>query len=120
MPDTAPSYRQRLVVHVVWHPDSAVGRALAGKLYGHLSRDDQNPVARGVGVPVYYRTATAPAKLPPPIRLDDADHTAVVVLIDSNMTVAADDGWSDYVADLVRQIGPDGPHRLLLVALSDG
>ncbi|HEX3147424.1 MAG TPA: TIR domain-containing protein [Gemmataceae bacterium] len=118
MPDINPTYRPHLVVYVVWHPKSELGPILAKKIFSHLSRDDQNPVARGIGIPVYYRTATAPDKLPKAIDLNDASYTAVIVLIDSSMNVNADDGWGDYVVDLAKKVGAEPRHQLLPVALS--
>ena len=54
-------YRQRLVVYVVWHRDFDRGTELARFFYDHLMRDSQQPIARGLGIPVYFRSSPASA-----------------------------------------------------------
>jgi hypothetical protein len=116
------SYQQRLVVYVVWHPGFTPGADLARRLYDNLMRDSQQPIARGLGIPVYFRSAAAAAGAARPrdIPLGKAHHTAVVVLVDDTMVIDREDGWSDYVSGLVRQIArEEKKHRLLPVMLSD-
>jgi hypothetical protein len=104
---------------VVWHPSFAGGQKLAQFLYDQLTRDSQQPVSRGIGIQVYFRTATPGADLPEPIPLDQASHTAVVVLVDDEMVAARPIGWDRYVADLWQQTHVvASPHRLLPVMLT--
>ena len=119
-PFQAGSYRQRLVVYVVWHPDFAPGAELARRLYDQLTRDSQQPIARGLGIPVYFRSAPAGSgsEAPSPITLEEAHHTAVVVLVDDAMVLSGDLGWSDYLTDIHRQIGASGGHLMLPVMFS--
>jgi hypothetical protein len=51
-------YRPRLLVHVVWHPKFA--------------REPEQPNARGLGIPVFFRSESAEGKTPPPIAMDEA------------------------------------------------
>ena len=48
-------YRQQLVVYVVYHPEFALGAKLALRFYDHLTRDSSQRIARGIGIPVYFR-----------------------------------------------------------------
>ena len=59
-------YQQRLIVYVVWHPNFKEGPVIAGGLYDLLTRDSQKPIARGLGIPVYFRSTPErpPAKTP--------------------------------------------------------
>lgn len=132
MPAPSQEYLPHLVVYVVWHPRYPSGLDLARALHTDLAGDPDDPVSEGVGVPVYYRTGTPGAPRPAPIDLDGARHTAVVVLVDSEMVVARDkdwakgagvDGpsknWGEYVVDLwQRADASEGRHRILPVALT--
>jgi hypothetical protein len=123
-------YKQRLVVHVLWHPglqetrDAPGGKEYAEHLYSLLTRDIDDSLARGIGIPVYFRTSVDDKGSPPPeIELDDAHHTVVVVLVDAGMVLA--DGWGQYVVDLGARIKAsnqrhgDRRHRLLVVMFSE-
>jgi SLOG cluster2/TIR domain len=127
-PSAAPStssdirnYRQRLVVYIVWHRDFAHGAEIARLFYDHLMRDSRQPLARGLGIPVYFRSHpdSADSTLPREIRLDEAAHTAAVVLVDDTMVLGKDDGWAAYVGDLHKHAAAEPRrHRVLPVMLS--
>ena len=115
-------YQQRLIVYVVWHPNFKEGPVIADGLYDLLTRDSQKPIARGLGIPVYFRsTPERPtAHTPRAIELDEAHHSAVVVLVDDVMVADYDDGWQAYVNQLAEQAAADpARHRVLPVKLSD-
>jgi SLOG cluster2/TIR domain len=112
-------YQPRLLIYVVWHPAFERGQKLAESIYAHFSRDPERTNARGLGIPVFFRSAAAAqGKAPPPIAVDAAQHTAIVVLVDPQMVIA--EGWDAYVAELWKQAGaaPDR-HRLFPVAFDD-
>lgn len=116
----APSdYQPRLMIYVVWHPAFARGQELAESLYAHFSRDPGRTNARGLGIPVFFRSeADSKGKAPPPIAVDAARHTAIIVLVDAEMVVA--EGWDHYVEELWKQAGaaPER-HRLFPVAFDN-
>ena len=118
----ARDYRQRLVVYVAWHPDFAPGAELARRLYDHLTRDSQQPIARGLGIPVYFRSAPAApgSEAPAPIPLDEAHNTAVVVFVDDTMVLSGDQGWSDYLAELHGRIASAEGGQLMLPVMFSG
>jgi hypothetical protein len=112
-------YRQRLAVYVVWHPLFDRGESIATFLYDQLTRDSQQPLTRGIGIPVYFRTASADGELPKSIPLEEAHHTAVILLIDVAMANARQEQWGDYIANLWQQTSaPQSGHLLLPVAVS--
>src|SRR3954469_4246432 len=121
-PARAGAYRQRLVVYVAWHPDFEQGAELARRFYDHLTRDSQQPIARGQGIPVYFRSAAEKegSEAPRPIALEKDHHTAVIALIDGTMVLRRDLGWGPYLAELNRAIDREpSRHRLLPVKLDD-
>ena len=107
-PSTTRTYRQRLVVYVVWHPEFAAGAELARRFYDHLTRDSQQPIARGLGIPVYFRSApvAAGSQAPRPILLDEAHHTAAIVLVDDAMVLNRDAGGRTTSGSCTRGSGP--------------
>ena len=111
------TYRPEMVVYVVWHPDFVQGREFAAYLSDRLTRDANEPLARGLGIPIYLRTATASDSLPELVPFDQAEHTIVVLLVDDEMALARDDGWEQYAESLV-QGARTGEHRLIPVNLS--
>ena len=117
----APSrnYLPTLAVYVVWHPKNIRGPELARSLLDLLTSDSKDPLARGIGIPVYYRTGTPNAPEPRPIDVGQAAHTAVIVLIDDEMVRDRDNGWSAYVDRIWRDTNRnESEHRMLPVALS--
>ena len=90
-------YRPRLVIYVVWHPGFERGRELAERIYAHFSRDPERPNARGIGIPVFFRSATtADDQAPPPISIESARHTTVIALVDVEM-ITGSPAWKSYV-----------------------
>jgi len=88
-------HKPALIVYLVFHPQSDLGRTIALRVHAALNID---PVLPGLRIP----TAFCPEsdKLTPPARLvlDDAERSFVVVLADSDIN--GDDDWCEFVADL--------------------
>jgi len=112
------SYRPCLVVYVAWHPENTEGKDFAEHIYSRVSRDIGNPISRGIGIPVFFRSVPLPQKgMPPEIPLDEAQHSAVVVLVDNK--VVSSDPWNDYIEDLWKVTGKAGsPHRVYPVSMT--
>src|SRR5678816_4217403 len=97
-------YLAALAVYVVWHPEFKRGEEVANRMYLHLAQDGSLPgIRRGVGVPVFFRSALADVAgaEPAPIDLTQAEHSVVVPLVDRKMFEAADQGWEHYFATLL-------------------
>ncbi len=119
-PATSLRYRPTLAVYVVWLPRSQAGRQLAHALYRHLARDLANPLERAIDLPVLFRSApyAAGSEAPRPIDLELARRSVVVLLVDTEMVLARNHGWSDYAAEILRRCDPrDSPHRTLPILL---
>jgi len=113
------TYKPRLIVYIVWHPEYKDGQRYAEFLYSLLTRNVKHPVKRGLGIPVFFRNVVSrDTGRPLEIKLDDAQQSAVVVLVDDAL-VASEDGWNTYLQDLWRQT-KDGayPHRLYPISMS--
>ncbi len=108
-----------LIVYIVWHPDYTEGQDYANFLYSRLTRDVNQPVLRGLGIPVYFRNMVSrntgkPLKIP----LNQAKNSAVVVLMDDEM-VASEGVWNNYLLDLCEQTkAPESLHRIYPVSIS--
>lgn len=93
--------RPLFALYIVWHPLNVNGGKVADLLRKHFGRDRHRNVAGDPGLSVIYRCAIAPGELVPlSIDWDDAETTAVVVLMDSALT--CDREWSKYVGELSR------------------
>ncbi|HAB18876.1 MAG TPA: TIR domain-containing protein [Verrucomicrobiota bacterium] len=114
----AANYQRRLVIYVVWHPEFVRGREMAERIYKYFAREPEQPNARGLGIPVFFRSEPVAGKLPAPVVMDEAQHTAVVVLADAKMVIAGND-WSGYVAPLARDaLANPARHRVFPVAFT--
>jgi hypothetical protein len=105
-------------MYVVWHPAFERGQKLAESIYTYFSRDPERTNARGIGIPVFFRSVADSGKALPPIAVDAAQHTAIIVLVDPQMVIG--DGWDTYVEELWNQVSAvPGRHRLFPVAFDD-
>jgi hypothetical protein len=111
------TYRQQLVVYVVWHPQYAAGREMAEVVYDQLTRDSSVALSRGLEIPIYLRTAETPEGLPRDVPFAEAAHTVVVLLVDDKMVLGRNHGWGNYVQGLIDGASK-GLHRILPIKLS--
>jgi hypothetical protein len=94
------STRPFLVVYVVWHPTFSAGPDIAKVLYDHYRRQLYENIAGGMGLSVMYRSAPSPSSdLPIDINFDDAETSAIVLLIDQQW--AEDLVWVKWAGELV-------------------
>ena len=96
-----------LVVYVVWHPGFAKSSLIVQAVREHFRRRIFENVSGGTSVSAVYRFAPMPGfAVPLPIDLDEAETTAIVVLIDSNL--AGNRAWAEYVQNLVDRAKESG------------
>jgi TIR domain-containing protein len=108
----APVHRPTLAVYAVWHPGSVAGRRLAEALFEELFR--------GLGIPVFFRSVAAREGLVLPLAVpfEAARHSAVFVLADQEMALQRDQGWGEYVRELLATTASaQSPHRVVPVLL---
>ena len=91
--------RPLFALYVMWHPSYAGGREIADRLRAHFGRDLYRSVGEEHGVSVLERSEAVPgASLPLPIDWDEAEFTAVVVLVEA--ALIDDQAWASYVRDI--------------------
>ena len=112
--------RPLFALYVVWHPSNASGTEVAERLRRHFGHDRHRNVTGNPGLSVLYRREILPGGAAPlAIDWDEAETTAVVVLVDS--ALAGDVGWSNYVRELSRNAQARGLHaRLFPVVMEFG
>ena len=94
-------------LYVAWHPGYVKGAAIAERLYQHFGSHRYRNIVGGAGVSVLFRSASAPKSATPlPIEWDDADATAVVLLVDD--VLASDPDWVQYIHGLVGEAEAKG------------
>ena len=95
------------MLYVAWHPGYAKGAAIAERLYQHFGSHRYRNIVGGAGVSVLFRSTSAPGSATPlPIEWDDADATAVVLLVDDML--ASDPDWVQYIHELVEEVQARG------------
>lgn len=90
-----------LSIFVVWHPDFKEGKGISNNLYSIFCRDVEDPLSRGLGIPVYYRSASKEG-MPISIDSNNATRNAIVLLIDQNYFI--DVNFRAYTDSLVKLI----------------
>jgi hypothetical protein len=103
-----------LTLYVVWHPEFIEGKTFARELYSVFCRDVNQPLSRGLGIPIYFRSYSYD-KFPIPIDPQKASRNAIVLLIDQNYFIDAN--FTRYTEDLVKLV--DENTRIYPVALCD-
>jgi hypothetical protein len=103
-----------LSLFVVWQPKFIKGKTIANNIYSIFCRDVEEPLSRGLGIPVYYRSISFESK-PIPIETSNATRNAIVLLIDKEYFV--DENFRTYTEELNRLIGEYT--RIYPIALCD-
>jgi hypothetical protein len=94
------AFKIPLAVYLVVHPSLVGGQELCDFLYTTLNRDPSKPLTRSIGIPVYFRNATAHGKAAPmDVDFDESEYTAIVVLISTDLML--DEGYKEYVDNLI-------------------
>ena len=110
-----------LLVHLVFHPASALARELAMSIHKALNDDPSLP---GLRIPTRFACEDGSGFPPLELDLDEAERSVVVVLADDKMVVepaklaAGRQLWSECVAKLYDQC-QDSTHRLIPIQLSE-
>jgi hypothetical protein len=108
-----------LNIYVVWHPRFANGQAIAEQIYSRFDHDVNDPISRGLAIPVYFRSASASTNggLPLPVPFNRTQHCVIVALI--SREIVLDDEWVRYVQNLHDEAEKgQGSHRMFPVSMS--
>ena len=93
--------RPLFALYVMWHPSYREGREIADRLRRHFGRDLHRSVGEERGVSVLERSEPVPGtRTPLPIDWDDAEFTAVVVLVET--ALIGDHEWADHVRGIAQ------------------
>ncbi len=119
------SYRPTLTIRVLWLTDSISDPAdktkttlgpidqLATTLYSNFCRSTEQPLDRGMGIPVFFHSEQPPD----PAILQQSQHTILVVLVDDRMVI--DSKWNKGLAEFGEAVHAAGnQHRLYPVSLT--
>lgn len=104
-----------LNIYVVWHPNFGFGKRIAEELYSLFCRDYNNPLSRGLNIPVYFRFIKLDNDKPLEINFNDAEKNAVVLLIDEEYFM--DNDFKAYTTEIVNKI--DENNRIFPIAYFD-
>lgn len=104
-----------LNIYIVWHPNSLIGETIAKELYNTFCRDYKNPLSRGLGIPVYFRSAKLDNNKPVAIDFSDAEKNAVICLVDDEYFL--DDYFKEFTSEIVSQL--DDNNRIYPIKLFD-
>ncbi|GEC73773.1 TIR domain-containing protein [Flavobacterium flevense] len=102
-----------LNIYVVWHPNFEAGKKIAEELYSTFCRDYQNPLSRGINIPVYFRYSKLENNKPLEIDLSNAEKNAIVLLIDEEYIL--DEDFRSYTEELTKKIDDD--NRIFPISL---
>lgn len=106
-----------LNIYVLWHNEFTDGEKYANLIYSTFTRKIDEPLSRGIGIPVYFRSVYSENNQPLLIELNKAQNNVIIALIDDNMVDC--DNWATYLNDLNSKINILGnSHILLPVAIS--
>ncbi len=98
-------------IYLIWHPQSPSGQHLAEYLFRYICADGENPLLRGLGIPIHFRSAPFQPKtnIPKPIIYQDSLNSATFVLTDDSMVI--DDSWEQYIDSLWETASQLAPHH---------
>lgn len=109
-----PILKHPLSIYVVWHPDFKAGQKIAESIYETFCRRVDDPLSRGLGIPVYFRSAQVNGA-PIDIRKTNSTRNAIILLLDQNFVI--DPGLTAYAKKLAKLI--DRQTRIFPVRLCD-
>jgi hypothetical protein len=110
--------RPFLAIYIAWHPSFDRGAAMAHALFQHYRRDLYQNVAGGSGLPVLYRfKSIEESELPLDIDFEDAECTAVILLVEENWTSRPE--WVDWARRLSDRADAAGLRTLIFPVAID-
>lgn len=104
--------RYPLNIYILWHPSFIEGKKYADSFFSFFCRKVNEPLTRGIGIPVFFRTGDCPI----PINFDVSEHTAIILLVNDDMVI--DNNWSEYTNELVNQVKKDNKNIIYPIAFT--
>lgn len=108
-------YQSPVNVYVLWHQEYEEGKSFATSIYSNLSRNIAEPLDRGIGIPVFFRSEGDERDK---LLMPDVERAAInliVALIDTKMILSPE--WTTYIGQVNKLVGKDT--ILIPVAISE-
>jgi hypothetical protein len=102
-----------LNLYILWDSSLDTGVDYATSFYSFFSRNVNDPLSRGIGIPVYFRTEENFVE----IDLDEAEHTAIIIFVNEDMILS--DHWRQYVNNLCDKVAANRSHIIYPIAISN-
>lgn len=99
-----------LAIYVMWHHNFSSGQEYANKIFSDLKRNTNDPLSRGMNIPVFFRSHQNLKKIEP-----DYKHIVVVALMDD--LFEGDSNYVQFIRDIHSSNQPE--FHLLPVAFSN-
>jgi hypothetical protein len=102
-----------LNVFFVWHPSFTDGEMYARSFFTYYNRDINDPLSRGIGIPVYFRTG----EIPHLIDMGNAGYNAIILLINDEIIISEE--WVKYIDIIVENASKTNDRSIIFpVAMS--
>lgn len=93
-------YKSPLNIYVLWHPKFKGGQKIAEQIYCWYSKNITEPLSRGIGIPVFFRSVSYEHNEPIKIPFEDAENNAVILLVDNHAIL----NWRTYGEKILANI----------------
>ncbi|MDD4048614.1 MAG: TIR domain-containing protein [Clostridia bacterium] len=104
-----------LTVYVLWHPEFEDGYFYAREIYSYFTRDIENPVSRGIGIPLLFSSEGKVFEHKIKIDFDKSERTVIIIFIDDKILL--DNEWYTYVEQLQNKCDKNSKHIIYPVAI---
>lgn len=103
-----------LSVYIIWNEKLQEGAEISNQIYKQLTRDVEEPLNRGMGIPVYFITDSN--DIFEISKVSVSQKNVFIVLVDDNMVV--DEDWMKNIGELVEYCNNNESALLIPVAFS--
>lgn len=96
-----------LKLYIIWHHNFSNGLNYARQIYLKLTRNINDPLSRGLGIPVFFRSKEVNDHTDFKIDYTSAQNVVLVIFLEENLV--ADEKWQDHLESIAAQceINPD-------------
>jgi hypothetical protein len=109
-------YRAPLHLYVLWHPKYKEGQKIAEYIYSTYNRNIDEPLNRGIGIPVFYRSINFEDGQPLAINYKAAERNAIIVLVEDKAIIH----WQSYILGICNEVDSEKSlNRIFPIALNE-
>ncbi len=106
-----------LSVYIIRHPNFGLGTEYVKAIYSDIYRNFEDEIAIKSSVPVYYSISDEIKGNQIDINFDDAERIAIFIIVDGNMVLDKNSGWTEYLNKLYKRSSVNGNIRLFPIAI---